>query len=73
MTPRFLGDPLAGNWSVRLQPRPPGLWVGVWWCRPVKWELDIRICLIPGLPLKIEWLGPPASLIARCRPWREAP
>jgi hypothetical protein len=77
MKPRFVGDPLAGRWSAQLKFRPPGLWLGVWWCRPARWELEIRVCLIPGLPLSLYWLGPePARLkrlIEQCRGRREAP
>lgn len=40
--------------SVYVKFEPRDLWIGVYWNKPI-WGLEIYICIIPCLPIKLMW------------------
>lgn len=48
--------------TVVCQWEPHDLWVGMYWTEPVMltgvWSYRVYICLVPGFPVVLSWVGP---------------
>lgn len=41
--------------SARLFIEPRDVWVGVYWTRTAEGGLDVYLCVVPCLPLRLRW------------------